>query len=85
MKFYSIRGVFLERQTRCCLSTIPGLAHRRQSVACQKKPNWFTGLSFMALLHLHMKTEALICGEVKLDIKFIVQELKEENQHISQI
>lgn len=48
-------------------------------------PNWLTGLSFMALLHLHMKTEALICGEVKLDIKFIVQELKEENQHISQI
>ena len=63
----------------------PGLAHKRQSIACQINSNWLTVLSFMASLHLHMKTRTLICREETHDIKFIVQELKEEHQHISQI
>lgn len=64
---------------------LPGLTGKRQSVTCQMNPNWLTGLSFMASLHLHVKTGALICREVKHDIEFIVQELKEEHQHIHQI
>ena len=63
----------------------PGLAHKRQSIACQMNSNWLTVLSFMASLHLHMKTRTLICREQTHDIKFMVQELKGEYQHISQI
>lgn len=63
----------------------PGLAHKRQSIACQINSNWLAVLSFMASLHLHMKTRTLICREETHDIKFILQELKEEHQHISQI
>ena len=64
---------------------LPGLTRKRQSVTCQMNPNWLTGLSFMASLHLHVKTGALICREVRHDIEFRVQELREEHQHIRQI
>ena len=46
----------------------PGLAHKRQSIACQMNSNWLTVLSFMASLHLHMKTRTLICREQTNDI-----------------
>lgn len=62
----------------------PGTAHRRHSQVCQMHPNWPAGLSFMASLHLAMKTQALICRRVKRDINFTVQEVKGDEQSISQ-
>lgn len=59
----------------------PGIA---QSHACQKHPNWLLGLSFTASLHLATKTQTLICRRGKRDINFTVQELKGEEQNISQ-
>ena len=55
-----------------------------QSHASQRHPNWLVGLSFTASLHLATKTQTLICRTGKRDINFTVQELKGEEQNISQ-
>lgn len=83
--FYSTGCIFGKANKMLSFHPDPGLAHKRQSIACQMNSNWLTVLSFMASLHLHMKTRTLICREQTHDIKFMVQELKGEYQLISQI